>query len=40
LTPVYEILEARGFEVLLLNARDAENVPKRKTDINDAQWFR
>jgi hypothetical protein len=37
--PVYEILEARGFEVLLVNATDAKNVPGRKTDINDAQWF-
>ena len=37
--PVYEILEARGFEVLLVNARDVKNVPGRKTDINDAQWL-
>ena len=37
--PVYEILEARGFEVLLVNARDAKNVPGRKTDVNDAQWL-
>jgi len=35
--PVYEILEARGFEVLLVNARDVKNVPGRKSDINDAQ---
>lgn len=35
--PVYEILEARGFEVLLVNARNAKNVPGRKTDVNDAQ---
>jgi transposase len=25
--------------VLLVNARDAKNVPGRKTDINDAQWL-
>ena len=37
--PVFEILEARGLEVLLVNARDAKNVPGRKTDINDAQWL-
>src|SRR5687767_7729336 len=37
--PVFEILEARGFEVLLVNARDAKNVPGRKTDVNDAQWL-
>jgi len=37
--PVYEILEAHGFEVLLVNARDVKNVPGRKTDVNDAQWL-
>lgn len=37
--PVYEILEERGFEVVLVNARDAKNVPGRKTDVNDAQWL-
>ena len=37
--PVYEILEERGFEVVLVNARDAKNVPGRKTDFNDAQWL-
>lgn len=37
--PVFEILEARGFEVWLVNARDAKAVPGRKTDINDAQWL-
>lgn len=37
--PVFEILEARGFEVLLVNARNAKNVPGRKTDVNDAQWL-
>jgi transposase len=37
--PVYEILEARGFEVILVNARFAKNVPGRKTDVSDAQWL-
>src|SRR5438105_5730073 len=37
--PVFEILEARGFEVLLVNARAVKNVPGRKTDVNDAQWL-
>jgi transposase len=37
--PVFEILEARGFDVLLVNARDVKNVPGRKTDVNDAQWL-
>jgi transposase len=27
--PVFEILEARGFEVLLVNARDVKHVPGR-----------
>jgi transposase len=37
--PIYEILEQRGFEVLLVNARDAKHVPGRKTDVSDAQWL-
>jgi len=37
--PAFEILEARGFEVLLVNARNVKNVPGRKTDVNDAQWL-
>ena len=37
--PVYEILEERGLEVLLVNARNVKNVPGRKTDVNDAQWL-
>src|SRR5713226_2525202 len=37
--PVFEILEARGFDVLLVNARDVKHVPGRKTDVNDAQWL-
>ena len=38
--PVYEILDQRGFEVMLVNARDAKHVPGRKTDVSDAQWLR
>jgi transposase len=37
--PVFEILEAEGFDVILVNARHAKNVPGRKTDVNDAQWL-
>src|SRR5512135_231259 len=37
--PVYEILEQRGFDVRLVNARNAKQVPGRKTDVNDAQWL-
>ena len=39
LIPVFEILEAHGFEVLLVNARDVKHVPGRKTDVSDAQWL-
>lgn len=38
--PLYEILEARGFEVLLVNARHVKNVPGRKTDVSDCEWLR
>ena len=37
--PVFEILEAQGLEVLLVNARHVQNVPGRKTDVSDAQWL-
>lgn len=37
--PIYELLEARGFEVLLVNARQLKNVPGRKTDMQDCQWI-
>jgi transposase len=37
--PVFEILEARGLKVFLVNAREAKNVPGRKTDVKDAQWL-
>lgn len=37
--PLYEILEQRGFEVLLVNARHVKNVPGRKTDLLDCQWI-
>lgn len=37
--PVYEILEERGLEVILANARDTKSVPGRKSDVNDAQWI-
>ena len=36
---LYEILEARGFEVKLVNARHAKTLPGRKTDILDCQWI-
>ena len=37
--PLFEILEARGFEVVLVNARHVKNVPGRKTDVVDCQWI-
>lgn len=38
--PAYEVLEQHGFEVILVNARYAKNVPGRKTDVIDASWLR
>ena len=35
----YEVLESRGIEVILANAREARAVPGRKSDVNDAQWL-
>lgn len=37
--PVYEILEARGLAVSVVNARHVKNVPGRKSDIQDCQWL-
>ena len=37
--PVYEILEARGLQVYVVNARHVKNVPGRKSDIQDCQWI-
>ena len=37
--PLYEILEERGIEVLLVNARHVKNVPGRKSDVFDCQWI-
>ena len=37
--PLYEILEARGLDVVLVNARHVKNVPGRKTDVVDCQWI-
>ena len=37
--PIYEILEERGFEVVLVNAHHVKNVPGRKTDVVDCQWI-
>src|SRR3954463_12215273 len=37
--PAYEVLEQRGFAVVLVNARDAKHVPGRKMDVSDAEWL-
>lgn len=37
--PIFELLDERGFEVFVVNARDAKHVPGRKTDVSDAQWL-
>jgi len=37
--PLYELLESRGIEVVLVNARQLSHVPGRKTDMLDCQWL-
>lgn len=37
--PLFEILDSRGFEVFLVNARQVAHVPGRKTDFLDCQWL-
>ena len=37
--PVYQLLERKGFKVLLVNARQIKNVSGRKTDVEDCQWI-
>lgn len=37
--PLFEILENRGFEVYLVNARHLKSVPGRKSDVIDCQWL-
>ena len=37
--PLFQILEDRGLEVCLVNARHVKNVPGRKTDVQDCQWL-
>ena len=37
--PLFQILEARGIEVCLVNARHVKNVPGRKSDVLDCQWL-
>lgn len=37
--PIFEVLESRGLEVRLVNARHVKNVPGRKSDVLDCQWL-
>ena len=37
--PLYELLESRGFTVLLVNARHVKNASGRKSDVLDCQWL-
>jgi transposase len=39
LDSLYEVLESRGFQVCVVNARQAKNLPGRKTDVKDCQWL-
>lgn len=37
--PVFEILERRGLQVFLVDARQIKYVPGRKSDVQDCQWL-
>lgn len=37
--PLYELLESRGLDVNLVDARHAKNVTGRKSDVEDCQWL-
>jgi transposase len=37
--PLFQILEARGLEVHLVNAQHVHHVPGRKSDVLDCQWL-
>jgi transposase len=37
--PLYELLEEKGFEVKLVDARHVKNVSGRKSDVLDCQWL-
>jgi transposase len=37
--PLFEVLEERGFEVKLADARKVKNVSGRKSDVLDCQWL-
>ena len=37
--PLYEVLDARGFDVYLVNSRATRQVSGRKSDVLDCQWI-
>src|SRR6202163_728665 len=37
--PVFRLLDAGKFELIVANAAHIKNVPGRKTDMNDAMWI-
>ena len=37
--PVMQVLQEQGLEVYLVDAREAQNMPGRKTDAKDCQWL-
>ena len=37
--PCWYVLEERGFQLLLVNARHVKILPGRKTDVGDAAWL-
>lgn len=37
--PLFQVLEARGFEVKLVDTHQLKRVPGRKTDVLDCQWL-
>jgi transposase len=37
--PVAQVLEENGIDVYLVDARQAKNLPGRKTDVKDCQWL-
>ena len=38
--PLFEVLDARGFEVYLVNSRATRQTSGRKSDVLDCQWIR
>jgi transposase len=37
--PLFEVLEQRGFEIYLVNARHTKSLPGRKSDVQESQWL-